>query len=165
MRKYVFECFAAKKGYGDCQLFNSLNAAIETGKAYYNHLTEKEKAALTLCHVYEIEASPEQIEDINDGSDVPYFYKTNDVWDALEKEEIFMQTLDYVGSEIQDVEIGGLYYFGQLWDGDGGNQEGLDILDSGCVSPDDEHVVDFVVIGKINSDDAMDTLVQVIDIY
>lgn len=72
-----------------------------------------------------------------------------------------MKTLSYVHGTEQEIEIGAELYFGQIWDGEDG--DGNELLESGSVSPDGENVVAFKVVEK--SEDIMDTLVEVTDIY
>ena len=71
-----------------------------------------------------------------------------------------MKTLSYVLGNIEEIQIGQEYYFGQLWDGEG---DGEELLESGAVSPDEKNVVAFEIIEK--SDDLLETVVKVIDIY
>lgn len=59
-----------------------------------------------------------------------------------------------------EFEIGNLYTFGELW---GGNGNGIELLNSGAISPDNENVVAFEVIE--DSEDIFDVLVKVTDIY
>lgn len=72
-----------------------------------------------------------------------------------------MKTLSYIYGKEEEIEIGGKYYFGQLWDGDG---DGDEMLTDGTVSPDNENVVAFEVL-ETNEDDILQTLVKVTDIY
>lgn len=72
-----------------------------------------------------------------------------------------MKTLNYVLGNPEEIEIGKEYYFGQLWDGEGGNVR--ELIESGSVSPDGENVVAFAVVK--NAADPLETLVKVTDIY
>lgn len=71
-----------------------------------------------------------------------------------------MLTLSYVYGTIEEIEKGKVYYFGQLWDGDG---DGEELLNSGAVSPDGEYTVHFEQID--HEPDVMQTLVKVTDIF
>ena len=71
-----------------------------------------------------------------------------------------MESLSYYKGYSEEIVVGGSYYFGQLWDGNG---EGEELLESGSISPDGENVVDFVIVEM--SEDIMDTLVRVTGIY
>ena len=73
-----------------------------------------------------------------------------------------MKTLSYINGREQEIEIGAELYFGQIWDGEDGDGEQL--LEDGCVSPDGENVVAFEIT-EDNTDDILDTLVKVTDIY
>lgn len=39
-----------------------------------------------------------------------------------------MKTLSYINSTIEDIIVGKKYYFGQLWDGNGGDSQGNELL-------------------------------------
>lgn len=71
-----------------------------------------------------------------------------------------MKTLSYVGKAEQEIKVGMKLYFGQLWDGDG---DGEELLESGAISPDNENSVSFEIVE--DSDDVLDTIVIVTDIY
>lgn len=72
-----------------------------------------------------------------------------------------MKTLSYIlGGEEKEIELGAELYFGEIWDGEG---DGEEILNSGCVSPDNENVVAFKILE--NSTDVLNTFVKVTDIY
>lgn len=71
-----------------------------------------------------------------------------------------MKTLSYILGKIEEIEIDKEYYFGQLWDGEGDEEE---LLESGTVSPDEENVIAFEIIE--NADNPLETLVKVTDIY
>lgn len=72
-----------------------------------------------------------------------------------------LKTLGYKSEMVQDVEIGNVYFFGELWDGDG---EGEELLESGSIAMVDEDgediIVDFELVGEAEYYIA-DTLVQV----
>lgn len=72
-----------------------------------------------------------------------------------------MRALNYISGTEREFEIGQAYYFGQLWDGE--IEEENELLESGAVSQDGESVVAFEAIEK--SDDLLETLVKVTDIY
>lgn len=72
-----------------------------------------------------------------------------------------MKTLSYVYGTEQEIKVGAELYFGQIWDGDDG--DGVELLEDGTVSPDNENVVAFEVIEK--NEDILKTLVRVTDIY
>ena len=71
-----------------------------------------------------------------------------------------MKTLAYLNERIEEIEIGKTYFLGQLWDGNG---DGLEILESCSVSPDNENVVAFEIIEV--ADGGLQAIVRVIDIY
>lgn len=71
-----------------------------------------------------------------------------------------MKTLSYVHGTEEEINIGGKYYFGELWDGNG---DGEELLESCSISPDNENVVYFKVIEK-DLDNILESLVEVIDI-
>lgn len=66
-----------------------------------------------------------------------------------------MTTLNY-SKAIEEIVIGETYYFGQLWDGNG---DGLELLESGAISPDNENTIFFELIEP--DEDIMDALVKV----
>lgn len=68
-----------------------------------------------------------------------------------------LKTLSYVHATEEEIKVGGKYYFGQLWDGNG---DGEELLESGSISPDNENVIDFKVIEK-NTEDILESLVEV----
>ena len=72
-----------------------------------------------------------------------------------------MRTLSYILGREREIEIGQEYYFGQLWDGENGDAN--ELLESGAVSPDEENVIVFEIIG--NADNPLETLVKVTDMY
>lgn len=71
-----------------------------------------------------------------------------------------MKSLSYVMGNEKEIKVGEEYYFGELWDGNGDGQE---LLESGAVSIDDEHVVTFEIVEE--DEDILNTLVKVADIY
>lgn len=71
-----------------------------------------------------------------------------------------METLSYILSEIEEIKIGSIYYFGQLWDGNG---DGRELLEIGEVSPDDENIVVFEIVEE--NEDILQTTVKVIGFY
>ena len=71
-----------------------------------------------------------------------------------------MKTLSYVLATEEEINIGEIYYFGQLWDGDG---DGEELLEDGTISPDGENVVAFEVVER--EEDILETIVKVTDIY
>lgn len=71
-----------------------------------------------------------------------------------------MKTLSYVMGNEKEIKVGEEYYFGELWDGNGDGQE---LLESGAVSIDDEHVVAFEIMEE--DEDILNTLVKITDIY
>lgn len=84
MKMYVFDYYADKTGFGICDLYGTKTEAIKAAKDYYSRLTAREKAQVTYCNVYEIEATADQIEAINGGEN-PEPYWTADIWDALKE--------------------------------------------------------------------------------
>lgn len=71
-----------------------------------------------------------------------------------------MKTLSYELATEEEINIGEIYYFGQLWDGDG---DGEELLEDGTISPDEENVVAFEVVER--EEDILRTIVKVTDIY
>lgn len=72
-----------------------------------------------------------------------------------------MKTLSYIlGSEEEKIIINGEYYFGQLWDGNG---DGVELMNSGSISLDNENVVAFKVVER--ADDICKSIVKITDIY
>lgn len=71
-----------------------------------------------------------------------------------------MKTLSYILGTEREIEINETYYFGQLWPGDG---DGLEILNDGCVSPDNENIVAFDILTE--DADILNYIVRVTDIY
>lgn len=71
-----------------------------------------------------------------------------------------MKTLSYILGAEQEIEVGAELYFGQLWDGDG---DGEELLQSGAISPDNENVVAFDVVGE--NENILNAVVRVTDIY
>lgn len=84
---------------------------------------------------------------------------------AIGRREQFMNTLSYIKGSEEEIVIGGQYYFGQLWDGEG---DGDDLLESGAIAiwdSDDEKEI-IVSFEAINAEEnIMDTFVKVTDIY
>ena len=71
-----------------------------------------------------------------------------------------IKTLSYDKASEEKITIGGKYYFGQLWDGNG---DCNDLLDECSVSLNNEDVVEFKIIER--NENALDTIVEVTDIY
>lgn len=71
-----------------------------------------------------------------------------------------MNTLSYIRGSEEEIEIGGEYYFGQLWDGTG---DGEELLESGAIEVEEDLVVVFEIIEA--DEKIMDTLVKITDIY
>lgn len=71
-----------------------------------------------------------------------------------------MKTLSYVMGNEEEIKVGGEYYFGQLWDGDGDGQE---LLESGAIALDEDFIVSFDVTET--DSELLKTLVKVTDIY
>ena len=72
-----------------------------------------------------------------------------------------LKTLSYIRGNIEEIIIGGTYYFGQLWDGNGVGEE---LLHSGSIAIDNSVIVAFTII-EVNPEEIMDTIVKVTDIY
>lgn len=70
-----------------------------------------------------------------------------------------MKTLSYILGDIEEIEVGEEYYFGQLWNGEG---DGKELLESGSIGID-EMVIKFEQLDE--EEDIMRTLVRVTDIY
>ncbi|MFR1688207.1 MAG: hypothetical protein ACLSVX_13615 [Massilimicrobiota timonensis] len=76
-----------------------------------------------------------------------------------------MKTLSYYLSTIEEIEVGNIYYFGQLVEGDGDLDE---LLFSRSVAiydetEDDHKIVDFEIVEE--DTDILKTKVKVIDIF
>lgn len=71
-----------------------------------------------------------------------------------------MKTLGYVLASEEEIKIGGKYYFGQLWDGNG---DGKELLESGAIAPYNDEVVAFKIVD--GDEDILQNLVEVTDIY
>lgn len=74
-------------------------------------------------------------------------------------------TLSYIMGSEEEIVIGGQYYFGQLWDGEG---DGEELLESGAIAiwdaeEEKEIIVAFEAIDT--EENIMDTFVKVTDIY
>lgn len=57
------------------------------------------------------------------------------------------------------IEIGKEYKLSDLWDGEFG--EITDILESGCVSPDEENIISFEIVEECG----IDSILRIRDIY
>jgi len=91
-------------------------------------------------------------------------YKSNKFWKGGWKVRI-MKTLSYIYGTEQEIEIGAELYFGQLWDGNG---DGEELLNSGEIAVWDEetetdNIVSFEIIEP--SEDILNALVRVTDLY
>ena len=73
-----------------------------------------------------------------------------------------MKTLEYGGCRQEDVEVGGLYYLGQLWSKAMGGEPEL-ILMNGELEAPDSTAVEFRVVRT--KEYILDTLVKVTGIY
>lgn len=71
-----------------------------------------------------------------------------------------LKTLSYSYGIEEEIEINRTYYFGQLWDGNG---DGNELLESGCISLDNENIVVFKI--QETNNDILQTLVKIVDIY
>ena len=71
-----------------------------------------------------------------------------------------MKTLDYILGQIGEIGKGNIYYFGQIWDGNG---EAEELLESGSISPDGENVAEFEIVER--RPDPLETLVKITDIF
>lgn len=70
-----------------------------------------------------------------------------------------LNTLSYVLGAENTIDAGEVYYFGQLWDGNG---DGEELLDSGAIAvyqDGEEYIVDFEIFGV--NDDILQTRVKV----
>ena len=79
--------------------------------------------------------------------------------------KIKVKTLSYDGFIPEVILTGSIYHFGELYDGGGGSEKIIELLEDGTVSPDNENVVAFNIINEIDYDDPIDTLVIAKDIY
>ena len=78
-----------------------------------------------------------------------------------------MKTLSYINAFEEEIEIGQIYYFGQLWDGDG---DGLELLQSGSIAfynkeKEDYDIIEFELVDEIYEEDVLNTKVKIIDVY
>lgn len=71
-----------------------------------------------------------------------------------------MNTLSYILGNEEEIKVGGEYYFGQLWDGNG---DGEELLESGAIALDENFIVSFD-LAEADSD-ILKTLVKITDIY
>lgn len=72
-----------------------------------------------------------------------------------------MKTLSYIMSETEkEIKLGEELYFGEVWNGEG---DGIELLESSCISPDNENVVSFDIVEK--TDNILNTLIKITDIY
>lgn len=69
-----------------------------------------------------------------------------------------IKTLSFYKANEEEIKVGEIYYFGQLWDGEGNGHE---ILESGSICIEDT-VIDFKVIEK--ESDILDTQVIVTEL-
>ena len=72
-----------------------------------------------------------------------------------------LRTESYIYGNHEFIEAGEIYYFGQLWDGDG---DGVELLESGAIAAyneeaEDWEVVDFEIVEE--SENLFETLVRV----
>lgn len=72
-----------------------------------------------------------------------------------------LRTESYIYGNHEFIEAGEIYYFGQLWDGDG---DGVELLESGAIAvyneeAEDWEVVDFEIVKENN--DLLQTEVKV----
>lgn len=72
-----------------------------------------------------------------------------------------MNTLSYIRGSEEEIKVGGEYYFGQLWNGNGDVEE---LLESGAIAVWDsveevEYIIDFDVVES--DENLMDTIVKV----
>jgi hypothetical protein len=72
---------------------------------------------------------------------------------------IKLNTLSYVYGQNDTMEVGEEYYFGQLWDGNGDEEE---LLESGAIAvyqDGEEYIVDFEILEP--ADDILQTRVKI----
>lgn len=110
--------------------------------------------------------------------DSPHCYPLNDVLAGNKKPEFRyinkdgnlkiikleeeLNTLSYILGQNDTIETGKIYFFGQLWDGDG---DGDELLESGAIAvyqDGEEHIVDFEVVET--DEDVLKAIVRVTDI-
>lgn len=70
-----------------------------------------------------------------------------------------MRTLNYIRGKREEIQVGKLLYFGQVWDGIG---DGEGLLEDGCIAVGEDEVK-FKVVGK--NKNVMDTIIRITDIY
>lgn len=70
-----------------------------------------------------------------------------------------MGTQSYIRENGQEIKVDGVYYFGQLWTGEG---DGEGILKFGAVLLDDDFIINFKILQI--GDDLLQTLVKVTSI-
>lgn len=73
-----------------------------------------------------------------------------------------LRTLSYTGAVVEEIRVGEIYYFGQLWDGDG---DGEELLESGAIAvyneeAEDWEVVDFEIVKE--NENILNTEVRVL---
>lgn len=72
-----------------------------------------------------------------------------------------MNTLSYIRGSEEEIKVGGEYYFGQFWNGNGDVEE---LLESGAIAVwdsvgEEEYIIDFNVVES--DENIMDTIVKV----
>lgn len=88
MKKYIFEDYRDKVGVGDVKMYDTKKEAVDAAKEYWGCLTASDQQSYKsdpagMFRVYEIEADPDAIEGIADGSVIADAFWTSDIWDAL----------------------------------------------------------------------------------
>lgn len=86
MKKYVFDEYSDKMGYGDTRFFDSQKEAVEYAADAWERLTASDKALYLTAsqfRVFAIECTPEEFEQIKDGDLFEDDFWIADIWDAL----------------------------------------------------------------------------------
>lgn len=89
MKKYVFEEYRDKMGMGTGNVFDAESEAVQDAKDHWENMTASDQRSYLedpagMFRVYEIEVTPEQLEEVKSGDVSTDDFWTADIWDALE---------------------------------------------------------------------------------
>lgn len=88
MKKYVFEQYSDRLGWGEVELFDSKEEAVRYADREWNHLTKSDRERRTMFFVYEVEITDEQLQEFEEGDGLPISeYWTADVRDFINPEK------------------------------------------------------------------------------